>query len=81
MPALDIFKTDGEFHQAFKEQITPILHVNIQNIEEKELPNSFDKANITLIAKAWQKHFYKRELQTDNLQEHMCKNLKKILAN
>ena len=41
----------GEFHQTFREALTPILKL-FQNIAEGEtLPNSFYKATITLIPK------------------------------
>ena len=42
----------GEFHQTFREELTPILLKLLQNIAEGATPpNSFCKATITLIPK------------------------------
>ena len=49
-PGLDGFS--GKFYRTFREEPTPILLKLFQNIAEGgTLPNSFDKATITLIAK------------------------------
>ena len=42
----------GEFHKAFKEELTPILHGLFKKIQtDGTLPNSFDEASIILIPK------------------------------
>ena len=71
----------GEFHQTFKEELTPILLILFQIIaEEGALPNSLYRATITLIPKPGRQH-KKRKLQAGITDEHDAKIFKKILAN
>ena len=40
----------GKFYKAFKEELTPTLHIFFQNIQEDgRLPNSFHETSIVLI--------------------------------
>ena len=41
----------GDFYKAFKEELTPILHILFQKIQDGRLPNSFREAGIILIPK------------------------------
>ena len=65
----------GEFCQAFRAELMPILLNLFQKIaEEGTLPNSFYKANITVMPKPDKEKTKKRKLQASITDEHTCKN-------
>jgi hypothetical protein len=65
----------AEFHQTFKEELTPILLKLFQEIEkERTLPKSSYEASIILILKPNKDVTKKRELQTNIFNKHRHKN-------
>ena len=64
----------AEFHQKFREELTPILLKLFQKIAEKgKLPNSFYEASNTLIPKP-DKMPQKRKLQANITDDHRFQN-------
>ena len=64
----------AEFHQKFREELTPILLKLFQkNAEEGKLPNSFYEPNITLIPKP-DKDAKNKKTTGQYHYEHRCRN-------
>ena len=78
LPTIKSPRPDGfscEFHQKFREELTPILLKFFQKIAEGgKLSNSFYEATSTLIPKPDKDATKKRKLQAIITDKHRCKN-------
>ena len=78
IPGPDGFK--AEFHQKFREELTPILLKHFQKNAEGKLPNSSYEATITLIPKPDKDAIKKRKLQANITMKIDEETHNKILA-
>ena len=71
----------GEFYQIFREEVMPNLLKLSQSSRERNIPNSFYKATITLIPKPDKDNTKKGNYRQISLMNIDAKILNKILAN
>ena len=71
----------GEFYEAFKEELTPILHRLFEKIQkDRRLPNLFYEASIILIPKPDEDTTKKENFRPISLKNTDAKTSKNILA-